>query len=49
VATLQRVKAPRPCDGVAAALRNAYIDDTSLPTEMATLLAKLSEGEPRKG
>jgi hypothetical protein len=46
-ATPCRVEPPRPCDGIGRAISNAYARDLGLPQDMAVLLAKLNDRDPR--
>jgi hypothetical protein len=47
MATPCRIEAPRAGDGIGRALANAYARDLGLPQDMATLLAKLNDRDPR--
>lgn len=46
-ATPYRIEAPRACDGIGRAIANAYARDLGLPQDMAVLLAKLNDRDPR--
>ncbi|WP_333572475.1 hypothetical protein [Sphingomonas sp.] len=46
-ATPYRIEAPRACDGIGRAIANAYDRDQGLPQDMAALLAKLNDRDPR--
>ncbi|WP_066720310.1 hypothetical protein [Sphingomonas pituitosa] len=46
-ATPYRIEAPRACDGIGRAIANAYDRDQGLPHDMAALLAKLNDRDPR--
>lgn len=46
-ATPYRIEAPRAGDGIGRALANAYARDFGLPQDMAVLLAKLNDRDPR--
>ncbi|WP_218018023.1 hypothetical protein [Sphingomonas azotifigens] len=45
--TPYRVEGPRACDGIGRAIANAYARDQGLPQDMAVLLAKLNDRDPR--
>lgn len=47
MATPYRIEAPRAGDGIGQALANAYARDLGLPQDMAALLAKLNDRDPR--
>lgn len=47
VATPYRIEAPCPGDDIGRALSNAYARDLGLPQDMAALLAKLNDRDPR--
>ena len=42
-----RVEGPRACDGIGRAIAKAYARDQGLPQDMAVLLAKLNDRDPR--
>lgn len=46
-ATPCRIEPPRACDGIGRAIANAYARDLGLPQDMAVLLAKLNDRDPR--
>lgn len=46
-ATPYRIEAPRAGDGIGRAIANAYARDLGLPQDMAVLLAKLNDRDPR--
>jgi hypothetical protein len=46
-ATPYRIEGPREGDGIARALANVYGRDLGLPQDMAALLAKLNDRDPR--
>ncbi|WP_168847735.1 hypothetical protein [Sphingomonas sp. S2M10] len=46
-ATPYRIEAPRACDGIGRAIADAYARDLGLPQDMAVLLAKLNDRDPR--
>lgn len=46
-ATPYRIEAPRACDGIGRAIADAFDRDQGLPQDMAVLLAKLNNRDPR--